>query len=130
MIHHGHIYEINEIRGPYKCENAFFQKEVRFYLTEKKRVDTVIIESNNIYIFHDGTVYFNTSSYLAEIETAYAIMLNSNLDKNSKEKLAIVFEELHAMSSTSVIRCQKLMYYVESLRKFNLTNKTEVSLEI
>jgi len=126
----GRAYEINEIRGPYKCENAFFQNMLRFYLTEKNRIDTVIIEGNNVCIFNDSTIYFDTRPYLREIQDAYNMMVHSNLDKNTKERLAVVFEELYEMSNTNIIRCQKLMYYVDVLSEFTLINKTKVTLEI
>lgn len=126
----GHIYEISEIRGPYKCENAFFLKVIKFYINEKKKIDTVVIEGSNTYIFHDKTLYFNTKPYLREIENAYSVMLNRGVDENEQERVTRLFEELYGMSSTNIIMSQKLICYYEALDKYSETNKREDSSKI
>lgn len=126
----GHIYEITEMRGPYKCENAIFQRVLKFYISEKKKIDTAFIEGNDVYIFHDKTIYFNTTPYLQEIEDAYNLMCDSKLDENEKERVALLFNDLYEMSSTNIILIQKLMYYVEVLSEFSIVSKNVERLEI
>lgn len=126
----GHIYEITEMRGPYKCENAIFQRVLKFYISEKKKIDTAFIEGNNVYIFHDKTIYFDTTPYLQEIEDAYSLMCKSKLDENEKERVGLLFNDLYEMSSTNIILIQKLMYYVEVLSEFSIISKNVEKLKI
>ena len=126
----GHVYEINEIRGPYKCKNAIFQEVLRFYVSEKKKIDTAYIEGNTVHVFHDKTIYFDTTPYLQEIEEAYSFMCKSELDEHKKERVRLLFSDLYEMSTTNIILAQKLMYYVGALSEFSMINKNLEQLKI
>lgn len=126
----GHIYEIIEMRGPYKCENLIFQRMLKFYISEKKTIDTAFIEGNDVYIFHDKTIYFDTTPYLQEIEEAYSFMCKTKLKENEKERVGLLLNDLYEMSSTNTILTQKLMYYVETLSEFSIISNNAEKLKI
>lgn len=124
------VYEIEEVRGPYRCSDAIFQNELQLYVKEKKKKDSTIVGGGKVFIFEDNSIYFDTTPYLEELRNVYDNIFVGERDENRINGLVLLLEELYSMSSTNTIRIQKIMPYLELLHEFGGINNNQQKINI
>lgn len=112
-----HVYEVEEVRGPYRCNDVSLAEELRFYVKEKKIREVIAIAGRNqAIIFEDDRIYFDTAPYVEELRKVYNNISVQVADESRRRELESLVIELYGRSNT--ICMWKLSLYIDLLRDF------------